>query len=350
MPMAFAVACAVPSNDREKVEATEPPLVAWPRSVATPGGAACAVANGELVCWGFILAAPFTGQAPPAAHPNDYSPTHIPLPVAAQAVVMGGEGAGCVLLVDGELHCWGRHGPPDCHRASMEPTRVDLPAVVDVAIDGWRNCALLVDGQVRCWSAEGGSVSACSPAPVLAESGAPLQDLVRISTAAGLDSRGRLFLWGPELFGVDERGLVAHPVRELVGAVDFARSDSHSCALTRKGEVLCWANRTRSTLASTAEVLVDLHRAPKLSPVSALACSERRCAALTRSGTLHALFSTGESSQKLFTIEPGALSVSDSGGCVGAENVVTCWGDAVTGADVPDDCVRHPCVIIPRRP
>lgn len=348
--MAFVAACAVPSSARNGVKAAEPPLVAWPRRVANASSSACAVVQGELICWGFFPGVPFAPDALPAANPRNRSPTHIPLPAAAQEVVMVYD-AGCVLLVDGELYCWGLHGIRECHRASLEPTRVDLPAaVVDVAVEGWRTCALLEDGQARCWSAAEGSASACRPEPVRDERGAPLQDLVRISTATAIDSRGRFFAWDPQLVGVDGRGLVARAVRGVVGAVDFGRSDSQWCVLTRKGEVLCWSSQTPLSLSSNGDILVDPRRAPKLSPVSALACSDGRCAALTRTGTLHAFSSPGESSQKLFTIEPGALSVSFAGGCVAADSTVTCWGDAVTGADVPDDCVRHPCVIIPRRP
>lgn len=111
--------------------------------VSAGGSAACAIARGQVHCWGTRLEPPKALDVYDAVHVATVGPRPL--------------GRGCVVRRDGDVQCWGdndRGQAGDGTTAvALTPVKVlDLPGpavAVDVTMKS--TCALLADGRVFCW-------------------------------------------------------------------------------------------------------------------------------------------------------------------------------------------------------
>jgi cysteine-rich repeat protein len=126
------------------------------RSISAGGGHTCSTNQGALRCWG-ATAAGVLGVAFHQAIGDD-EPASVGVVDAGGPVVQVAAGFDqtCVLLVGGDVRCWGEGAIPfgevygDDEPASEAPL-VDLGGRA-VSIAAWSHaCALLEGGTVRCW-------------------------------------------------------------------------------------------------------------------------------------------------------------------------------------------------------
>ncbi|MBX3251958.1 MAG: hypothetical protein KF901_32570 [Myxococcales bacterium] len=131
----------------------EPPLFVFP----PPRAHACALAGGEIYCWGVSdVGALCTGRPDP-----EPLPAHAPIPLAAKAwpqQLAVGDEITCARMTDGTVHCCGsdvrgRLGTGKLIVLSPWFTRAQAFTgyAVQVATSNRAVCALMRDGTVECW-------------------------------------------------------------------------------------------------------------------------------------------------------------------------------------------------------
>lgn len=155
----------------------------------------CAVAGGNVICWG--------DNAMP-----DRSSSNLPIAVAGLSGIKElalGIGYTCAVTADDRLSCWGV--PPDTKVETLTPTPVaGLMNVQAAAASGHGDtfaCALLRDGTARCW---------------------------------GKNNAGQL---GD---GTDQDSMIPVTVTDLTQAVAIDVGERFACALIEDGSVRCWGN------------------------------------------------------------------------------------------------------------
>lgn len=195
-------------------------------SLASGDRHTCAIAGGELCCWGARACG--DGGRPTCAA------------TSATAIAAGGDRA-CVVLADGSVACL----EPPCGEPSP---RADVRGAVDVAVGRDHVCAL-AGGRVLCWG-DGALGQLGRVVDGRDDAAAPVAEVTSaVSVAAGpdhtcaLDLDGAVWCWGADDLGQLGRGASGAPgrPREVVAdAVAIAAGACASCALLRDGGVTCW--------------------------------------------------------------------------------------------------------------
>lgn len=116
---------------------------------------ACAIAKGEVYCWGRSD----TGALGTGLPDQEIAPTHAPIKSKAwpQRIALADE-ISCVRMTDGSIQCCGGDasgrfgtGRTDVFAPLFSPITSFTGKAVDVAVSNRAVCALLVDGTVQCW-------------------------------------------------------------------------------------------------------------------------------------------------------------------------------------------------------
>ncbi len=233
----------------------------------------CAVARGELFCWGKNE----RGQLADASLAAGPTPTKITIAGAsAIAHVSAGSDGTCAVDTSGALFCWGGvrrdAGGTVLSLAPATPTRVTLPgdeAVLAVSSGVADTCALTVATRsVYCWrssaarSAPAEDVTA--PALVAMPAGVVVDDIARAAVhACARSTAGEIYCWGRNVEGelglpvgdTADRALVRPPTRialpagESVTRMAASSSASHTCVLAASGNTYCWGYNFYGQLA-----------------------------------------------------------------------------------------------------
>ncbi len=232
----------------------------------------CAVAAGQVYCWG--AGYPGDGSERPPT-PTRVSNPDGTGPLTDVVEVTSGGAFACARLRDGRAVCWGYNQQGQLGNGSTAdaalPTFVSNPegtgpltGVTEVSAGILRACARLTDGQVRCWGFnEDGRLgnatpgtNATLPIVVLEETGTgPLGGAVDIAVGVNhlcvaLES-GQARCWGEGSGGQLGQGLAADsptPVAvtdpsgtsPLTDVVSISAMWDHTCAALGSGEVRCW--------------------------------------------------------------------------------------------------------------
>ena len=188
-----------------------------------------------------------------------------------------GEYHTCALTSAGEVRCWGKGG--DGQLGNDELADKDHPVtVVDgdgstnplggiIQVSGGKSstCALTFQGEVVCWGdgskgrlGNNSNSDRDHPVSVVDEDGNPLSDIIQISAgwehACALTSSREVWCWGEgdngqlgngDVSGSDKRyavGVVSGDgsTARLVDIVQIDSGGRHTCALTARGEIVCW--------------------------------------------------------------------------------------------------------------
>ena len=177
----------------------------------------CAIiGSGRVRCWGYASNnALGTGDSEENDIGDDEPASAAPLVDLTEPVrgVAAGDLFTCVLLMSGDVRCWGYGGDGELGTGeaydSIDPATVpnaDLGGkAVALSTVSRHACALLEDGAVRCWGTNNGQLG----------------------------------------YGTDESGALLTPAMcgdvDLEGpAVQIATSDSASCAVLESGVLTCW--------------------------------------------------------------------------------------------------------------
>jgi alpha-tubulin suppressor-like RCC1 family protein len=123
--------------------------------IAAGDDQACAIRDGELLCWGLMDGA-LIETDPDAASWN--TPRSIDLGVAVKAIAVENGYHRCALDEAGETWCWGNAEARQIGPAVAEgtdwvskPVRMDLPNATQVATGYDFTCALFAADDLRCW-------------------------------------------------------------------------------------------------------------------------------------------------------------------------------------------------------
>jgi len=234
-----------------------PPDVRPRTTVAAGWRHTCAVARGDVWCWGFDSA----GQAGGWARADRVlEPVHVDVGGAA-VEVSAGILHSCALLGNGDVRCWGSNDlgqlGDGTRETRLRPVVVlDLHDAVRIAAAGEHTCALRVGGEVWCWGhdgfgqlGDGSRVTRARPAPVHALT--DVVDLVagRRHTCAVRRS-GALYCWGAGAQG--QLGVPSgdhtepRPVPGYANVRSVAAGAYHTCALGQTDSVDCWGSVVRA--------------------------------------------------------------------------------------------------------
>jgi alpha-tubulin suppressor-like RCC1 family protein len=201
---------------------------------ASSGEHTCAIADGEVSCWGLD----FQGQLGDGT-PGELRGTATVVPgLSGASAVAGGFLHTCAIADGGKgrgVFCWGltnfgqTGAAPPGQGGDLQPTPFEVSGLgnaVAVTAGESHSCALLDDGQARCWGAnslgqlgdglvEGGPHTA--PVTVQNPTGTgPLEDIVQITAGlfhtCAITADGRAYCWGANDIGQLGQGKGGAPV------------------------------------------------------------------------------------------------------------------------------------------
>lgn len=244
----------LPRAERSEVRPVE---VRADAGFALGGFNGCAVAEGELDCWGGLgegISFDRLGGAPFAvAQFVTNAVTH------------------CARSTDGRVACWGSATNGLLGDGSERPR--DQPALVpsvrgslDLAISAGHACLVTSEGGVQCWGnprrgATGrASGPAHMPAPV-----AGLRDVSRVAVgnehSCALTRSGEVYCWGRARYGQTGQGYgrgdpTPRRVDSLPPVVEIALGEEHSCARGSGGQVYCWGRSAEGELGDGQGFLI----------------------------------------------------------------------------------------------
>lgn len=331
------------------------------------------LSSGQVQCRGFDLLASTFEQTKRFAV----------VPGLDQVVKLGvGESHACAVRKSGEVLCWGHNdegqlglGAAAVGDGVRPPTKVEVGPAVDVAMAYKRSCALLRDGTVWCWGASiqpDGSFAhgrKATPSPIAVPGLTGVRKIaLATSHSCAVTKTGRLWCWGS-----NESGEVADGFREQqplpipvvwtkpgaqtlpvpdrsVVAVDLATSDSHACAITRRGELGCWGFNGSGQIG-IGRADGDAHPVPLvvpgLSSVAGVDVDSGRTCAVSRQRGKDVVSCWGDNSYGALgdgstqarskpTVVAGAkgmaVAVGSVHGCaLDGVGLVRCWGSNVAG-------------------
>jgi len=247
---------ATPS-DAVEIKGLPAPAVA----VAAGGQHTCAVTSlGAVVCWGDNR----RGQLGDGTSARRAAPVAVEGLADAAKAIAAGRYHSCALTSAGAAWCWGSNEFGQLGDGTttnrLQPNVVEGLAggVVAIAAGTYHSCALTGDGAVWCWGrngsgrlGDGTTIDRPAPVPV-----AGLEEGV-VAIAAGdthtcaLTSAGGVLCWGSNRSGKLGDGTERSrrtPVA-VVGlatpAIAIAAGWDHTCALMSTGGVKCWGRGTR---------------------------------------------------------------------------------------------------------
>ena len=233
---------------------------------------------GSLWCWGRSRSGLVQNQAPGVSP----APVRIPMPNNQYVTaVASGNGDVMCAIAGGEVFCWGLNAARivDAQWGGyiIVPTRIPnigSPAV-DIALGANVACAVVIDGSVRCWGdGRGGAMTAESFADASIRGPVTLpfvRNAVKITGGTNnfcvIDSSSLLACWGASPQG--QLGLGAagptfaarYPLADQQ-VVDVAMSVSHTCAVLVTGVVKCFGDNSSNQLG-VDNVLVPSSATPR---------------------------------------------------------------------------------------
>ncbi|MBL8923948.1 MAG: hypothetical protein JNJ54_34145, partial [Myxococcaceae bacterium] len=237
-------------------------------------GHACArFANNDLSCWGENDVGQL-GDGTVIARPAPVAVSSLAGQVADVAV---GRASTCAVLLNGQVHCWGRNAEGELGDGSQverpSPAAVSI-AVQAVTIAAGRDfyCATFTDDAVRCWgNNSNGQIGASNTTPrflvptVVAGVSAVVELAAGEDFACARHLNGSVSCWGINTQGQLGNGMTAtqQPMPSLVSgltdAVQLSAGQNHACARTMTGDIRCWGDNSYGQQANTmtgADVLL----------------------------------------------------------------------------------------------
>jgi alpha-tubulin suppressor-like RCC1 family protein len=227
--------------------------------VVAGGESTCAlIKDGSVKCWGKNE----FGQLGDGTTRDRNTPVAVVgIQESVKAIALGGDHA-CALSESGAVQCWGKNDVGQLGNGttqdSLSPVMVaglesGVAAIAASAWDG-TTCALTVAGGVKCWGDNfGGQIgdgsADGSPVPVDVsglDQGVTAIAVGQQSHVCALTAQGKVVCWGTNGAGQLGDGTTENrsqpvEVRGLTGRiVQITAGFGHTCALDEAGEVFCW--------------------------------------------------------------------------------------------------------------
>ncbi|MBZ5715303.1 RCC1 domain-containing protein [Nannocystis pusilla] len=204
-------------------------------------GHTCALARGEVFCWGYGG----HGQLGLGDRDDRLVPTRVP-DLADVVALAAGTWHTCALRRGGDVLCWGDGSLGQLGDGALgtrpRPSRVAELRAAALAAGGSHTCAIDHVRKVLCWGSNHRGESGPGGAPLLRPAvvpGAPAADALAVGDAyACALAGGAVTCWGVDPLR-DGRDPAPAPLPALRGAVSLAAGADHLCVVTGAGRVLC---------------------------------------------------------------------------------------------------------------
>ncbi len=277
-------------------------------AISAGGGQACALTSGGGVqCWG--------NNGSGELGDNSKTERHLPVAVfglsSGIVAIAAGQSHTCALTTAGGVLCWGDNAAGELGNNSMTGSSVPVAVsglssgVAAIAAGFNSTCAVTTAGQLLCWGANGsgqlgtGSTATTSEVPV---SRSP-QSLFAATVSTGFDhacavaTSGAAFCWGGNsgylagALGTGDKFGYTVPIGVSglsSGVAAISAGQSHTCALTTAGGVLCSGYNQYGEIGngSMAESLVPVAVTGLSSGVAAVSAGYYDTCALTTAGAV----------------------------------------------------------------
>lgn len=306
-------------------------------SVSAGGNHTCAVAEGDVWCWGISGSALGNGSTTNQAGPVKVSEGVLPTgkaTIVAASQLENGSYHTCA-LAEAKAYCWGYNGLGQLGNGtkteSSVPVAVDTTGVlagvdlVGIYTNPGRTIAVSSDNRVFLWGS-GNSLPA-----VVNTANVPSDESIKKVAMGGstnymVTESGKLYVWGGNSYGAlgngTTSGSIAIPtqlegVLQAKKVVDVAATKYSACALTSEGTIYCWGRNHEGQLGISGTTDVS---APTL----------------TANGDMEGV--------RPVAITGGGYSVNGQAFCaLSREGAVYCWGNgraysskvSIPASDVP---------------
>ncbi len=189
-------------------------------------------------------------------------------PASLEEIQMG-TAHSCARTSLGAVHCLGAAAngalgftPAGGVSMVLAPRLVDGVTAVQITTNGTFTCARTAAGEVRCWGANDhgqcgqASVSAVFAPMLVVGLTAAAHISAGVSHACAVTTSGEVWCWGDNSLG--QLGADTSPrgphvpvlVSGLPPMAAVAAGGTHSCALSRAGQIFCWGTQTHFQLGS----------------------------------------------------------------------------------------------------
>jgi alpha-tubulin suppressor-like RCC1 family protein len=229
-----------------------------PSAIAAGGNHTCAIAGGQVLCWG----ANGVKELGVEAVTSTGTPVQVPdLPAAADQITASTTQT-CVHLVSEAVWCWG---------AGQAPHPIaGIPGAVNAIAAGAAHACAATGSGVWCWgdnaSGQLGVVGPASATPVQASNvpGSKVLAAGTNHTCAGDTAGSQLWCWGANDAG--QNGTGGTSATSLPAAVQgqgasgffVAAGEGHTCSITSTGSLSCWgANGSHQVDGSTTAAITS---------------------------------------------------------------------------------------------
>ncbi len=333
------------------------------KAIATGGAHTCALTEpGGVLCWG----SNWSGQLGDGTKERRSVPVRVRgLDKGVKAIAAGGAHT-CALTEQGGVLCWGRNERGQLGDGTKEDRSAPVPVrgldngVKAIAVVGSRTCALTEQGGVLCWGdnwagqlGDGTKEHRSAPVPVRGLDKGVKAIAVGSSYTCALTEQSGVLCWGNNWYGqlgdgTTENRSAPVPVRGLdkgVKAIALSDTiaDSHACALTEQGSVLCWGSNAYGQLGdgSTQDAYEPIKVKDLTADVSAIVVAESYNCALTAQGTAycwglndHGQLGAGSIGSRLAAVDARGLDKGVKAIATGGAHTcaltepggVLCWG------------------------
>lgn len=316
-----------------------------------------------------------TGPPPSTATCEDAGCAgNAPTPIGNVSALTAGDISTCVLILNGEIDCWGSNEAGQLGDGSLDPGSFEshptplkvagIDSATQVSVSGGDACAVVSGGKIYCWGSalwgELGNESESpgrNPAPVEAKT---THEATQVSagdnyTCAVLFS-GHVECWGYNAQGELGDGSTSNSlsgvtVTGLSGVTDLASGEDadatgHTCAVSG-GAVYCWGDNREGQLGDGTVKDSDTPvKVPGITnAVSVTTGDETTCALLATGGIecwgYNAGGMLGDGTTENSTTPVNVQGITDATGvsagvgvtCASlATHVAECWGFGVAGA------------------
>lgn len=325
-------------------------------SVVTAGyGHTCVVVETAAKCWG----ANAYGQLGNNSTTDSYSVQEVSGLSSGVTAIAAGGWHNCALTTSGGVKCWGRNTYGQLGNGATldqkRPVSIDTLGTDVTAISGgsYHTCALTVSGGIKCWGANSygqlGNAATASAQTTPVSVVAPGIQFVSVSAGdshtCALTSAGEVMCWGRGHVGQLGTGAMPAAQKTPVGvpaigsrATAVTVGDLHTCALLDDATVRCWGAGSYGRLGHGASGNELSPVAVQSSPIISVAAGGFHTCAVTSSGTalcwgLRAAIgdgTTADSDTPVAVIDlPSGVTAVVAGwkhSCGISQNQLKCWG------------------------
>ena len=236
--------------------------------IAVGSAHTCAVTTGGGVkCWGFNS----KGQLGDGTYTARSYPGDVQNLTSGVSKIFMGAMHTCALQSNGALSCWGQNegGQLGDSTKTNKPTPsvVSLPgAVMSAGLGSTHSCVALVSGEAYCWGqnnygqlGDGTQQEKLTPTAVTNLPSSVAQVTAGQSHSCAMTSAGAVMCWGWNYHGqLGDGGTATRPTPELVAGLDPVQEihsgfgANHTCALLTSGQIQCWGQNGSGQLGNAA--------------------------------------------------------------------------------------------------